>query len=135
MFKPVPYRMLNPRQKENYTFHKIAARLADYGFNCLRLSDDWQGADFIVCHVNGEIFLKIQLKGRLFIDRKYVGKNIQIAFTHGDDAYLYDHDLMVSYVGYHRLIGDTSVTWHDKGYRRWRTSPGWALRFLAQYRI
>lgn len=46
-FKRVPYESLNARQRKNYNFQKVASRLADYGFNCLRLSDDWNGADFI----------------------------------------------------------------------------------------
>ena len=74
MFQPVVYGDLNSRQKENYNFQKVAARLADYGFNCLRLTDDWQGADFIACHIDGETFLKVQIKGRMVIDRKYLGQ-------------------------------------------------------------
>ena len=50
MFQRVDYGDLNSRQKENRNFQKVAARMADYGFNCLRLTDDWQGADFIACH-------------------------------------------------------------------------------------
>jgi hypothetical protein len=34
--------------------------LADYGFLTMRLSDDWQGADFIAQHIDGA-FLKVQL--------------------------------------------------------------------------
>ena len=56
MFQPVAYGDLNSRQKENYNFQKVAARMADFGFNCLRLTDDWQGADFIACHIDGETF-------------------------------------------------------------------------------
>lgn len=82
-FAKIEYRSLNSRQQENYNFQKVAALLADYGFNCLRLSDDWQGADFIACHIDGQTFLKVQLKGRLTIDKKYVGKGIHIAFLHG----------------------------------------------------
>lgn len=135
MFDLIPYSELNSRQKENYNFHKIAARLAEYGFNCLRLTDDWQGADFIACHINGDTFLKVQLKGRLVIDRKYQGKEIHIAFNHGDAAYLYDHDLLVNHLETNGLIGDESVTWHKKGFRHWPTPPAWALRFLEAFRI
>ena len=92
MFQPIAYADLNSRQKENYNFQKVAARLADYGFNSLRLTDDWQGADFIACHIDGETFLKVQLKGRFVLDRKYLGKDIHIAFLHRDDLYLYPHD-------------------------------------------
>jgi len=56
MFQNVNYKDLNARQKEDHNFQKVAARLADYGFNCLRLTDDWQGADFIACHIDGETF-------------------------------------------------------------------------------
>jgi hypothetical protein len=54
----IAYTELNSRQKENYNFQKVAAHLADYGFNSLRLSDDWQGADFIACHIDGNMFLR-----------------------------------------------------------------------------
>lgn len=134
-FAPIPYAELNSRQKENYNFHKIAARLADYGFNCLRLTDDWQGADFIACHIDGENFFKVQLKGRLVIDRKYKGKGIHIAFILGDAAYLYDHDQLVAYIEANRLIGEESVSWHVKGLWSWPTPPGWAINFLEEYRI
>lgn len=40
MFNRVAYSNLNSRQQENYNFQKVAARMADYGFNCMRLADD-----------------------------------------------------------------------------------------------
>lgn len=135
MFEKVPYSELNSRQKENYNFHQVAARLADYGFNCLRLTDDWQGADFIACHINGDTFLKVQLKGRLVIERKYQGKDIHIAFINGDAMYLYDHDRLVSHLEANGLIGDDSVTWHEKGFRSWPSPPVWAIKYLEEFRI
>ena len=39
----VNYADLNPRQQECYNFQKISAVLAEYGFDCIKLSDDWQG--------------------------------------------------------------------------------------------
>ena len=135
MFERVAYASLNSRQQENYNFQKVAARLADYGFNCLRLTDDWQGADFIACHIDGETFLKVQLKGRLVIDRKYQGKGIYVAFVHGDDCYLYDHDHLVAHLETNGLIGDDSVTWHDKGFRSWPSPPRWAITFLSEFKV
>ncbi len=46
----IRYDDLNARQQENYNFHKAACVLAEYGYNCIRLSDDWEGADFLVYH-------------------------------------------------------------------------------------
>lgn len=135
MFKQIPYDELNSRQKENYNFQKVAARLADYGFNCLRLTDDWQGADFIACHIDGETFLKIQLKGRLTIDKKYIGKDIYIAFILDDDCYVYPHDDFLSDLIERGALGEQSNLWHQRGVRSWPRPPSWALQVLSQYRI
>ena len=40
--KKIDYCELNPKQKEIYNFQKLAGILADYGFNCIKLSDDWK---------------------------------------------------------------------------------------------
>lgn len=39
----------------------MAAKLADYGFNCIKLADDCQGADFLAYHKDGEETLEVQL--------------------------------------------------------------------------
>jgi hypothetical protein len=70
--KKISYHNLNSKQKENYNFHKVAAALADYGYNSLRLNDDLQGADFIA--VNGDNMLKVQLKGRFTVDKNSLEK-------------------------------------------------------------
>jgi len=48
--KKIQYKALNARQKENYNYHKIASALAEYGYDCMRLNNDWEGADFIGLH-------------------------------------------------------------------------------------
>jgi len=72
-FKRVGYLDLNGRQKENYNYHKISAILAEYGFTTIRLSDDWEGADFIAKHIDGQ-YLLVQQKSRLAFAKKYEGK-------------------------------------------------------------
>ena len=64
----VSYKDLNSKQKENYNYHKVAAALAEYGYDSMRLSNDWEGADFI--SVKGDDMIKVQLKGRFTIDKK-----------------------------------------------------------------
>tara|TARA_B110000003_G_scaffold63498_1_gene64012 strand:- start:439 stop:636 length:198 start_codon:yes stop_codon:yes gene_type:complete len=61
----INYNDLNSKQKENYNYHKVAAALADYGYDSMRLNNDWQGADFIAVKVDEMI--KVQLKGRFTI--------------------------------------------------------------------
>ena len=112
----VNYCDLNARQKENYNFLKVSAVLADYGFVTRRLSDDWQGADFIAQHVNGETFLKVQLKSRLSFAEKYRGKNLYIAFCSGEDCYLFPHDELLDRVLAETNVG-TTVSWlEQRGY-------------------
>ena len=73
--KLISYKKLNSRQKERYNFQKIADLLADYGYACIKLDDDWQSADFLAQHINGSFF-KVQLKGRLTFSTKYQDKEI-----------------------------------------------------------
>lgn len=97
-FKKIQYSNLNARQQENYNYQKIAAVLAEYGYSCLWLNDDWQSADFIANHIDGNEFLKVQLKSRVTINKKYIGKDIYIAFRHESDVYLYPHDNMMNFI-------------------------------------
>lgn len=104
---PISYAKLNARQKEAFNFQKVAALLANYGFNCIKLADDWQGADFLAYHNNGEQTLKVQLKGRLTIDKKYLGKQIYMTFPMADTWYLVPHDKLVQLVKEHTKWIDT----------------------------
>ena len=74
----IKYKDLNGRQKEIYNFQKVSSVLADYGYTTIKLDDDWMGADFIALHVDGLRYLKVQLKGKLTFDNKYIGKDIFI---------------------------------------------------------
>ena len=134
MFERIVYEDLNARQKENYNFQKVAARLSDYGFNCMRLTDDWEGADFIACHINGQNFLKVQLKGRMYLDKKYMGKNVYIAFIDGQDCYVYPHDDVMEHVETMGKINDT-VSWAEKGAYSWPQIPHWARPVIDKFKI
>ena|SRR5215213_4212119 len=106
----IRYGSLNPRQQENYNYQKLSGLLADYGFVTMRLSDDWKGADMIAQHIDGDTFLKIQLKGRLTFCGKYEGRGLYIAFRRNKDWYLYPHDEIMTRV-------DAVV--------KFRTTPTW----------
>ena len=126
----------NTKHIENYNFAKIAAVLADYGFCCLRLSDDWNGADFLAVHYEGRT-LKVQLKGRFSFAKKYIGKDIYIAFPVDEGWYLYPHDELLEECKQERITftqgGNDS--WELKGEVRWPKPLSWATTILAPYFI
>ena len=114
----VNYKELNAKQKENYNFHKVAAALAEYGYNSMRLNDDWQGADFIA--VKGDDMLKIQLKGRFTVEKKYIGKTIYISFIEDGKIKIYKHDAAVN------LLPEktkNTISWAKRGGYSWGITP------------
>ena len=114
----INYNDLNPKQKENYNYHKVAAALADYGYDSMRLNNDWQGADFIA--VKDDEMLKVQLKGRFTIDRKYIGKDIYIAFIEDRIIKMYKHDNAVEAISDKTKESDS---WKVKGLYSWNKTP------------
>jgi len=134
MFHRIKYKDLNSRQKENFNFQKVASELADYGFNCMWLNDDWQGADFIACHIDGNNFIKVQLKGRLTLDKKYNGKDIFIAFNQDGKWFIYPHDQLQSELLEIGLMSG-SKSWEQKSGYSWPNIPKNVLEHMAQYAI
>ena len=112
-FERISYAALNARQQENYNFQKISAVLADFGFTTIRLSDDWNGADFLALHRGGET-LKVQLKGRLCFHEKYRGKELWVCFPDGADWYIYPHDKLLENILDSTNVATTS-SWKDHG--------------------
>lgn len=133
-YQRINYSALNSRQKEIYNFQKVAAELADFGFNCIKLADDWQGADFLAYHLDGVTTLRVQLKGRLTIDRKYLTKSLHIAFPYSDAWYLVPHDELVELVGHHCNWLNTS-SWQEKGHYSSKSPSQALLGALSHFRI
>lgn len=121
--KKISYDTLTSKQKELFNFQKIAATLADFGYNCIKLADDWQGADFLAYHISGIDTLKVQLKSRLTINQKYSGKGIWIAFPYRRNWYLIEHDNLVDKVGKYS-VWLASPSWKDRqGYSSTSINP------------
>ena len=117
-FTKIDYNQLNSKQKENYNFHKVASALADYGYDSMRLNNDWQGADFIA--VKNDEMLKVQLKGRFTVDKKYIDKEIHIAFIENNIIKIYEHDEAVN------MLPDNikqSDSWKEGGAYHWGKTP------------
>lgn len=110
----IQYSELNAKQKEVFNFQKMAGELADFGFNCIKLADDWQGADFLAYHKDGSNTLKVQLKARLSIAKKYIGKELYMAFPIKGYWYLIEHETLVEIVGETTQWLDSS-SWREHG--------------------
>jgi len=133
MFQKIQYSELNPKQQENYNFQKVSAILADYGYCTLRLSDDWNGADFIAVHVDGDKSLNVQLKGRLTFDKKYHNRNIWICFPYKNEWYLYPHDKLLKTLK-ETMNFHTTESW-EKGSYTWNTLSKTLLVHLHDYKL
>ena len=120
-FTKVSYGKLTAKQQENYNFHFAAAVLAQYGYNSIRLTDDWNGADFIAVNNDGH-YLKVQLKGRLYISKRYAGKDLWIAFVdHANNAiYLYPHDAMMDTLLQNTNVAQTESWSGEQGAYGWK---------------
>ena len=133
-FNKVDYKRLNSRQKENYNFQMLSAVLAYYGFVTMRLSDDWHGADFIAQHVDGETFLRVQLKSRLTINKKYSGKGLYIAFPANGSWYIGPHDELRDHVLEATTIESTDSWMRKGGYSVGKLSAN-LLKIVKPYRL
>lgn len=113
-FERIDYNELSGKQQEIYNFQKVAGVLADYGFNCIKLDDDWRGADFLAYHKDGVETLKVQLKGRITIDKKYIGKDLYVAFPVASHRCLIEHDELLRIISQVTSWLETS-SWTLKG--------------------
>lgn len=119
--RKIKYGDLSEKQQEGYNFQKIAAVLADYGFYCIRLADDWRKEDFLATHIDNKTVLNIQLKGRLTINKKYQDSKIIMAFPVSEKEFsdkrkwfLIEHDELVNLVGKNTNALNTK-SWREGG--------------------
>lgn len=113
----------------------MAGRLAEYGYNSILLSDDWLGADFIAYHNDGERFYRVQLKGRMTIDNKYIGKDLYIAFVDDNDrVYVYPHDEMANRIEAAGKI-NSSISWSKYRSYSWPSVSKWLRELLIEFEV
>ena len=133
--KRIKYNTLNARQKESYNFQKVSSILADYGFTTIKLADDWQGADFLAQHMDGKQIIKIQLKGRLTVDKKYLKKDLLVAFPYESKWYLFDHDKVVKELVKWGLNYQNTDSWKSRGRYSWNSINEKIQSKMAKYII
>ena len=94
----VVYANLKGKAQEAFNAGKLAGAMARYGYELTPVRNDAEGADFVAYRA-GEPALLIQLKGRPCIDKKYIGKDIWMAFPGKDPdstvMFMVPHDRLV----------------------------------------
>ena len=136
-----PEDLKNTRQIENYNYQKVSAFLADYGYSTVRLTDDWQGADFVAQSMFGNNFPKIQLKARIEIAKKYREKDLWMCFRVEQTWYLVEHDALMNLVLERDEVGSSegvvnskSSTEEGRGAYNWK-QPSKKLWNLIQNQL
>lgn len=77
---------------------------------------------------------KVQLKGRLTIDKKYENRDIWIAFPVSLDWYLVPHDEIVALADVHTKALKT-ISWNEGGLYSWPKPPNAIMAQCEQYRF
>ena len=110
----------NSKQIETYNFHKAAAVLSEYGFDCIRLSDDWEGADFLAHHKITGRTLRVQLKTCLVIDEKYQdNEDLYMCFPLDRTGNWY----LVKYGRLMEIVRETAPHWLESA--KWTKTGGY----------
>jgi hypothetical protein len=93
--------------------HVVVSLALEQGFNAFLPVYDG-GVDFILYREDDQQVRKVQLKGRWTIDKKYVGRDIWMAFPIDGQWHLMPHDLMLEHA---EADGKTlkSASWIDGG--------------------
>ena len=125
---------LNAKQTEVFDFRKSAVMLADYGFDGIELVDDWLGADVLADHMDDKETLRVQLKGRLAVDRKTGGQSLWMKVPPGANLYVVGHDELP------RIVGEETTwlatpSWTQRGQYHSRRPPRALLEWLAPDRV
>ncbi len=132
-YSKIDYENLNAKQKEAYNFQKVSAVLSEFGFITVPMANDWNGADFLAIHNEGDV-LKVQLKGRMTFDKKYLNKDLHICFREGNDWYLYPHDKLFELVKSESTIAESQSWLKDGSYHYPKLSEK-HKSFLKDYKL
>ena len=112
------------KEVETYNYHKAASVLAEYGFDCIRLSDDWAGADFLAHHKGTgkgtDKTLRVQLKSALVVDNKKYGDDHDLYMCFPLDGtkqkwYLIKHSRLLEIVKSHGASRLNARLWKEQG--------------------
>lgn len=83
---------IRPNQIEAIHRLKIQSMLMERNWMVYDPAADVGGVDWIAMHLESEVLRKVQQKGRLYMAKKYEGKELWITFLYNDTLYMVPHD-------------------------------------------
>ena len=128
----VPYEDLDLSQRKNFNYRKITRILSKHGFRCFREPNSTRGVDFVAVRDSGET-LRVNLKARWMIDKRYLESGLHIVFPSVDGdhggCYMLPHDELVDLIGEHCEYLN-SPSWRVRG--RYSGSTTLKMRRMLQ---
>ena len=136
VFPIVAFRDLDARQQEAFLIAKLGGVLANHGFTCSRLTTDWEGADLLAHRITGEV-LRVQVKSRCTIAKKYVGKDLWIAYPAAwpGEWVLVEHDVLLEAIKTHAPRWLKTRSWTRQGLYNSAHPSAALLDALDRYRV
>ena len=135
--KKVKYHNLGHKEKESYNSAHLMSIMAKWGYlEASKINGDKHGADLLFYRSSDGDVMSIQLKGRVTLDKKYLGKNLYIAYPVKREGcwYVYPHDIVMK-----QSLGSSSwfktKSWEEKGGYSWRSPPKWLVKLLEPWKI
>lgn len=125
------YENLSGKEQEHYNYTIIANTLKDYNIQCLPISLDDDGPDFVAHNSRTRENINVQQKGRFWISSRYENQKLWMTFVKDGSVYLYNHDEVVDHMRntkhVHKLETESYLTgkgWHTKDI------PSWMAEFI-----
>tara|TARA_B100000131_G_scaffold27433_1_gene26036 strand:- start:1967 stop:2404 length:438 start_codon:yes stop_codon:yes gene_type:complete len=133
----IKYHQLGHKEKESFNAAHLMAVMAKWGYlEASRINGDKHGADLLFYRSSDGNVMKVQLKGRVTLDKKYTGKELYIAFPSKRENcwYVYPHDAMMN-----QSLGKSSwfrtKSWKEEGGYSWNKAPRWLAGLLSPWKI
>lgn len=109
---------LDSKERERYNLQLLMGTLVQYGYYCQPITIDWNDADLIAVHFKTKQIMRIQLKSRLTVDKKYEKKDLYIAFPIPKKELswvLIKHDKLIEKIA-NKTTYLKSKSWKEKGF-------------------
>ena len=133
----VAYEELSGKEQESFNSAILKSVMAKGGYlEAFTVNGDKWGADLLFYRSSDGNVMKVQLKGRPFLSKKYCNKDIYIAFPDKDRCrwFVYSHDdVMNAVLSTGRLVGTKS--WDVQGGWSWSYIPPFLEEILAEWEI